>query len=139
MSSTPFEIQLIRQTLSRRPRRDYGRRFIHTITPSEAAPLLNKTLRPSASSSSSKIESHYLIVLTSSISTDTAGDDWRVLPTTNMDHEWDERSWREVGEGCMAKGIYASCVVAGREEDSELSRSLRILCQEVSPDHCGSD
>jgi hypothetical protein len=33
----------------------------------------------------------------------------------------------------MAKGIYASCVVAGREEDSELSRSLRILCQEVSP------
>jgi hypothetical protein len=32
----------------------------------------------------------------------------------------------------MAKGIYASCVVAGREEDSELSRSLRILCQEVS-------
>jgi len=33
----------------------------------------------------------------------------------------------------MAKGIYASCVVAGREEDSELSRSLRILCQEVIP------
>jgi hypothetical protein len=32
----------------------------------------------------------------------------------------------------MAKGIYASCVVAGREEDSELSRSLRILCQEAS-------
>lgn len=49
-----------------------------------------------------------------------------------MDSEWDEKSWREVGEGCMAKGIYASCVVAGREEDSELSRSLRILCQEVS-------
>jgi hypothetical protein len=104
------------------------------MTPSEAAPLLNKTLRPSASasSSSSNIESHYLIVLTSSVSTDTAGDDWRVLPTTNMDHEWDEKSWREVGEGCMAKGIYASCIVAGREEVSELSRSLRILCQEVS-------
>jgi hypothetical protein len=49
-----------------------------------------------------------------------------------MDQEWDEKSWREVGEGCMAKGIYASCVVAGREEDSELSRSLRILCQEAS-------
>jgi hypothetical protein len=32
----------------------------------------------------------------------------------------------------MANGIHASCVVAGREDDSLLSRSLRTLCQEVS-------
>ena len=59
-------------------------------------------------------------------------DVWEAVATTNWDPIWDGKSWRDVGTTSREKGISASCIIAGGEDsDSEISRNLRKLCQEV--------
>ena len=87
-----------------------------------------------------QLGSRYIIILTgtpamqaASDARHTAQDNWEAVATTNWDTAWDGKSWRDIGMTSREKGISASCIIAGGEDwDSEISRNLRKLCQEVS-------
>lgn len=113
-------------------------RVLHSMSPPEAQPLMASLFGDTSSTRGCR----YIIVLTGTpsvqptrnISNNNSQDQWIATPTINWDNAWDGKSWREIGTACRERGISASCVIAGGEDsDTEVSRNLRKLCQEVGP------